>query len=82
MSASPEDALKFPSPVGGSPLALDFAPSILFAVLYASLTPLIIYRVVSPKSRSLILLGPSLMAIGRYVLFYSPFPCSVLMIVH
>ncbi|KAI0359573.1 hypothetical protein OH77DRAFT_1038013 [Trametes cingulata] len=48
---------EFPSPIGGVPLDIDFAPSILFAVLYGLLIPVAIYRVINPRSRNMVLIG-------------------------
>ncbi|KAK7692652.1 hypothetical protein QCA50_004285 [Cerrena zonata] len=47
----------FPSPIGGTPFAIDFAPSILFAVLYGLVIPIGIYRLTMPKSRTVLSSG-------------------------
>ncbi|KAM5543024.1 hypothetical protein V8D89_003408 [Ganoderma adspersum] len=60
---------QFPAPVGGAPDALDFAPSVLFAVLYALMAPIIIWRMVHPRSRNTVLLTTSLFSLERVVLF-------------
>ncbi|TFK20920.1 hypothetical protein FA15DRAFT_673029 [Coprinopsis marcescibilis] len=59
----------FPSPVGGLPLPLDFAPTILFAVLYGLLLPLLAYRIIDRRSRTWLLFGTSLFAVERVVVF-------------
>lgn len=56
----------FPSPVGGAPFAFDFAPSVLFAVLYAALAPLILWRGLSSSSRSVMLVGTVIFGLERY----------------
>lgn len=58
---------KIPSPVGGVPLSSDFAPSIIFAVMYGLLVPVIFYRLISPKSRNTLLIGTSTFAVERCV---------------
>lgn len=57
----------FPVPVGGVPQPDDFAPSILFAILYGCLIPLAAYRLIRPESRNIVLLGTSFFSIERYV---------------
>lgn len=59
--------MTFPSPVGGVPFPEDYAPSILFAVLYALLVPLMFYRMLHKRSRNLLLVGSVVFAIERYV---------------
>ncbi|PIL33536.1 hypothetical protein GSI_04159 [Ganoderma sinense ZZ0214-1] len=59
----------FPAPVGGVPDALDFAPSVFFAVLYALMAPIVIWRMAHPRSRNTVLLTTSLFSIERVVLF-------------
>ncbi|TFK20922.1 hypothetical protein FA15DRAFT_673031 [Coprinopsis marcescibilis] len=61
--------MSFPSPVGGVPLQSDLAPSILFAVLYGLLAPLVFYRLYDRRSRTLLLLGTMIFAIERIVIF-------------
>lgn len=61
----------FPSPIGGAPLSEDFAPSIIFAVIYGMLAPIIIYRITSPKSRTLVLAGTAMFGLQRYVASYN-----------
>ncbi|EJD51314.1 hypothetical protein AURDEDRAFT_159719 [Auricularia subglabra TFB-10046 SS5] len=43
----------------------DFAPSVIFIVAYACLLPLAIWRFVSPKTRSLLLIRPALLIVFR-----------------
>ncbi|KAF9462282.1 hypothetical protein BDZ94DRAFT_1261516 [Collybia nuda] len=61
--------MSFPTPVGGTLLQNDFAPSILFAVLYALLIPLMVYRAWDKRSRTLLLLGTAIFGIERVVIF-------------
>ncbi|KAM5543027.1 hypothetical protein V8D89_003411 [Ganoderma adspersum] len=58
---------EFPSPVGGVPYPLDFAPSILFAVLYGLMLPVVVYRMVHPRSRNGVLIGTTVFSIERVV---------------
>ncbi|PCH41903.1 hypothetical protein WOLCODRAFT_72339 [Wolfiporia cocos MD-104 SS10] len=58
----------FPSPVGGLPLSNDLAPSGVFAALYGCLAPLILYRMISPRSRCIMLFPTATFAIMRYAL--------------
>ncbi|THH30768.1 hypothetical protein EUX98_g3436 [Antrodiella citrinella] len=62
-------SFEFPSPIGGTPFNSDYAPSVLFAVLYALLAPLVIWRLVSPRSRNIVLIGTIAFAIERVVIF-------------
>ncbi|CAL1707061.1 unnamed protein product [Somion occarium] len=59
--------IRFPSPIGGVPFSLDFAPSIIFAILYGMLIPLALYRWISKSSRTLTLFGTTTFAIERVV---------------
>ncbi|KAF5328866.1 hypothetical protein D9619_011724 [Psilocybe cf. subviscida] len=59
----------FPAPIGGKIDNDDFAPSILFAVLYGLLLPLVAYRMLHRRSRTLLLLGSAIFAIERIVVF-------------
>ncbi|PPQ99763.1 hypothetical protein CVT24_009666 [Panaeolus cyanescens] len=60
----------FPAPIGGTPLPdVDFAPSILFAILYALLIPLMVYRAFHRRSRTILLLGTIAFAVERIVIF-------------
>ncbi|KAM5543025.1 hypothetical protein V8D89_003409 [Ganoderma adspersum] len=60
---------EFPAPVGGVPFPLDFAPSILFAVLYGLMVPVVVYRMVHPRSRNGVLIGTTIFSIERVVAF-------------
>lgn len=59
--------VQFPAPVGGTVLPDDFIPSILFAVLYASLAPLMLYRVFNRRSRTTLLIGTIVFSVERHV---------------
>ncbi|KAI0669622.1 hypothetical protein C8Q78DRAFT_1080325 [Trametes maxima] len=61
---------EFPVPVGGAPFDIDFVPSILFAVLYGLLAPVALYRLSRRRSRTLVLIGTSIMTIEHIVAFY------------
>ncbi|KAF9522658.1 hypothetical protein CPB83DRAFT_822578 [Crepidotus variabilis] len=61
--------VSFPAPVGGTPLPVDFAPSVLFAVLYGLLIPLEAYRLFHRRSRTTLLIGTVAFAIERIVIF-------------
>jgi hypothetical protein len=63
--------VQFPAPVGGTVLPDDFAPSILFAVLYALLAPLMLYRILHRRSRCTILIGTIIFSVERYVVCLS-----------
>ncbi|KAI0758499.1 hypothetical protein BD413DRAFT_488700 [Trametes elegans] len=69
MSTDSESTHSFPAPVGGAPLEVDFAPSILFAVLYAFLVPVAIYRAVNRRSRTAVYIGSTVFTIERVVAF-------------
>ena len=58
---------EFPSPIGGVPFQVDFFPSILFACLYALLVPVVLWRIIHPRSRNGVLIGTTLFSIERYV---------------
>ncbi|KAM5543023.1 hypothetical protein V8D89_003407 [Ganoderma adspersum] len=60
---------EFPAPVGGVPDSLDFAPSIVFVVLYALIAPIAIWRIVHPRSRNAVLIGTTFFSIERIILF-------------
>ncbi|KAH9478576.1 hypothetical protein JR316_0009033 [Psilocybe cubensis] len=61
--------VNFPAPVGGTAYADDFAPSILFAVLYAALVPLMLYRMFDRRSRTILLMQTVTFSIERVVIF-------------
>jgi hypothetical protein len=57
--------VNFPAPVGGTPYQIDFAPSFIFAVLYGALVPLMVYRMFSRRSRSILLIGTVAFSVER-----------------
>ncbi|EKM74651.1 hypothetical protein AGABI1DRAFT_116792 [Agaricus bisporus var. burnettii JB137-S8] len=61
--------MTFPSAIGGVPYREDLAPSIVFAVAYGCLLPLVIYRFLNRKSLTTLLIGTCIFAIGRIVTF-------------
>ncbi|KAI0369014.1 hypothetical protein BV20DRAFT_980380 [Pilatotrama ljubarskyi] len=66
---------EFPSPVGGVPLDVDFAPSILFSVLYALLVPVAIMRIINPRSRNMVLVGTLLFSTEQALTTHLPYSC-------
>ncbi|RPD57703.1 hypothetical protein L226DRAFT_573590 [Lentinus tigrinus ALCF2SS1-7] len=60
---------QFPSPIGGAPLPVDFAPSILFSVLHALLLPIFAWRVAHCRTRNFVLVGTLAFTIERSVLY-------------
>ncbi|PCH41915.1 hypothetical protein WOLCODRAFT_49096, partial [Wolfiporia cocos MD-104 SS10] len=56
-----------PSPIGGIPFAIDFAPSILFAVLHGLLAPAILNRWIRRKSRYTSLTGSMFLCLHRII---------------
>ena len=54
-----------PAPIGGTSLPSDFAPSVLFAVLYGLLVPLMAYRMFDRRSRFGLLFGTIIFSIER-----------------
>ena len=66
---SPTMSSRFPTPIGGTPLPVDFAPSIFFAVLYGVLSPLVFFRMLDRRSRTVLLIGTAAFAIERFALF-------------
>ncbi|OCH92707.1 hypothetical protein OBBRIDRAFT_886068 [Obba rivulosa] len=69
MSLQGQGTFEFPSPVGGIPLSRDFAPSILFAIVYAALVPAFAHRLINKASRTLLLLGCLFFCVERVVIF-------------
>ncbi len=65
MSGTSATSHMIPIPIGGVPIHVDLAPSILFAVLYATLTALGIYRLSQPASRSLVIVGTVISVLER-----------------
>ncbi|EMD37499.1 hypothetical protein CERSUDRAFT_136100 [Gelatoporia subvermispora B] len=66
---SSSGTFEFPSPVGGIPLSIDFAPSIIFAILYAAVLPLFAYRMINKTSRTYVLIGCLFFCVERVVVF-------------
>ena len=62
---------RFPTPVGGTPLPVDFAPSIIFAVLYGIISPLLFFRLLDKRSRTVLLIGTAVFSIERSALHLS-----------
>ncbi|KAI0753149.1 hypothetical protein C8Q80DRAFT_496442 [Daedaleopsis nitida] len=60
---------EFPSPVGGVPFDIDLAPSVTFATLYGLLVPIALWRIVSQKSRTYVLIGTALLGLEHVVSF-------------
>ncbi|KAI1791182.1 hypothetical protein LXA43DRAFT_889645 [Ganoderma leucocontextum] len=60
---------EFAAPVGGVPYPIDFAPSILFAVLYGLMVPVVVFRMVHPRSRNGVLIGTTVFSIERVVAY-------------
>ena len=56
---------EFPAPVGGVPFPIDFAPSILFAILYGLMVPVVVFRMVHPRSRNGVLICTTVFSIER-----------------
>ncbi|KZW01307.1 hypothetical protein EXIGLDRAFT_603040 [Exidia glandulosa HHB12029] len=61
--------MHIPTPVGGTPLHVDGVPSIIFAVAYGLLFPFILARMFRPGRRSILLVGTSVFAIERVVVY-------------
>jgi len=66
-----------PTPIGGTPVAKDLAPSIIFAVCYGLVAPLILYRIISAKSRTVILASTTTFGLGQCVAFGHAWKCSI-----
>ncbi|RDX47484.1 hypothetical protein OH76DRAFT_1354119 [Lentinus brumalis] len=67
MSSAPTH--EFPSPIGGAPFPIDFAPSILFSVLHALLIPIFVWRMARPQTRNFVLIGALAFTTERTVLY-------------
>ena len=64
--STPQDVpYTFPAPIGGAPMDLDFAPSILYVVLYAFIVVLAVNRFARSSSRTFITFGSMAFAIER-----------------
>ncbi|KAF9522656.1 hypothetical protein CPB83DRAFT_864127 [Crepidotus variabilis] len=61
--------VSFPAPVGGTPLTIDFAPSIVFSALYGLLIPLMVYRMCGRRSRTTLLIGTLSFVVERCAIF-------------
>ncbi|KAM6502158.1 hypothetical protein JOM56_002135 [Amanita muscaria] len=61
--------MEFPAPIGGTALPIDYSPSVLFAVLYAALLPLIIFRLIDKRSRSILLISTSIFSVERIIIY-------------
>ncbi|KAF8882721.1 hypothetical protein BD779DRAFT_913468 [Infundibulicybe gibba] len=61
--------MSFPSPVGGTPYPEDFAPCVIFAILYGLLVPLLVFRCCDARSRTTLLIGTACYIIERVILF-------------
>ncbi|RDX49335.1 hypothetical protein OH76DRAFT_1351148 [Lentinus brumalis] len=60
---------EIPSPIGGVPFPIDFAPSVLFSILHALLIPIFVWRMAHPRTRTYLLIGMSIFTIERTVLY-------------
>lgn len=60
-----DSAFAFPSPVGGVALDGDLTPSIVFAILYASLLPIFFVRLANKQSRAILSVNAVVTAIER-----------------
>ena len=56
---------EFPSPVGGVPFPIDFAPAILFSVLFALSLPVFFWRMANPQTRHFVLIGTAAFSIEQ-----------------
>jgi hypothetical protein len=59
----------FPAPIGGTVMQDDFAPSVLFVVLYSTLLSFVFRRLWWSRTRCLLLLGTIPFIIERIILF-------------
>ncbi|KAH9924984.1 uncharacterized protein BXZ73DRAFT_103361 [Epithele typhae] len=60
---------QFPSPIGGIPIPIDFAPSVLFSALFACLSVILVWRMAHPRSRTFVLQGTLIFTIERVVAY-------------
>lgn len=58
----------FPSPIGGAPFPIDFAPSMLFSILHALLVPIFAWRIARWRTRQFVLIGILVFTIERWVI--------------
>ncbi|KAH7908424.1 hypothetical protein BJ138DRAFT_1012834 [Hygrophoropsis aurantiaca] len=59
----------FPSPVGGVSLPSDFAPSVVFAVMYGLLMPIFIRRISNSESRAVLSISSIVSTTERIAIF-------------
>ena len=57
--------VSFPAPVGGVPFEEDFAPSVIFAAVFAIIVFIGVYRLARASTRTLVILGPMAFCIER-----------------
>lgn len=57
--------VNFPTPMGGTALPADFAPSIVFAILYGLMVPLLVYRLFERRSRTILIIGSFTFSVER-----------------
>ena len=62
--------VSFPAPIGGTVIPDDFAPSVLFTVLYASLVGLVFHRIFYRQTRSVVLMGTLVFSVERQVVSF------------
>ncbi|OSC96508.1 hypothetical protein PYCCODRAFT_1472566 [Trametes coccinea BRFM310] len=69
MASGSDTEFSFPALIGGVPLPIDFAPAILFSILYGLLTPVVLYRLIHKRSRTTVLVGTGGFVIERTVAY-------------
>lgn len=57
--------VNFPTPIGGTALPADFVPSIVFAILYGLMVPLLVYRLFERRSRTILIIGSFTFSVER-----------------
>lgn len=62
-------AILFPSPIGGVPSSIDYAPSVLFACLYGVLVLAGLYRMGHPATRTMVSIGTFIFVVERVAAF-------------
>ena len=60
----------FPAPIGGTVIQNDFAPSVLFAVLYTTLLSLMFRRILNKRTRCAALIGTIIFTLERHVVCF------------
>lgn len=63
-------AILFPSPIGGVPSSIDYAPSVLFACLYGVLVLAGLYRMGHPATRTMVSIGTFIFVVERYAAIF------------